>query len=99
MSHIWRDRLVIDRAMPSECEIVAAANVPGVGLEPQAAELIAADLAAEREVSLDPVAGPQALTQSEERATLVQEPGERLARFLERRAAMRRGWSASRSVP
>jgi len=99
MSPIWPDKLLIDRALPGECEIVAAANIPGLGLEPPAAEVVAADLAVEREISRDLVAGPAAFAQSEERATLAEEPGDRLARFLERRTAIRRGWSASRSIP
>jgi len=97
MSHIWLDHLVIDRAMPGECEIVAAANLPGLGLEGAATELVAADLTTELPGDSGVISAEAVAASTQERATLAGEPRNRLARFVEKRTAMRRG--ASRSVP
>jgi hypothetical protein len=99
MSPIWADKLLIDRALPGECEIVAAANVPGLGLEGLTTERIATDLGAQPEPGGELIASELVGAKVEERATLAEPRTDRLARFLEHRRAARRGLSAARSVP
>jgi hypothetical protein len=99
MSRIWLDRLLIDRVQPGECEIVAAANVPGLGLEGRPAELVAASEGAERGLAAAVAAVDADFTHAEEHATLAGEPRSRLVRFVEKRAAMRRGLAAPRNAP
>jgi hypothetical protein len=99
MSPIWLDKLLIDRALPGECEIVAAANVPGLGLDGPAGVLVATDLLPPHDGGSQVVAAETAVTLAAEQVTLAREPGGRLARFLEQRKATRRGVPASRSGP
>jgi hypothetical protein len=105
MSPIWPDRLLIDRALPGECEIVAAANVPGLGLERGASEVVAAGLAGDAGLTTavavaDATLAPEVATVARADAvpTRAGEGGSRLAHFLDRRTAMRRGALASRTV-
>jgi hypothetical protein len=106
MSPIWPDKLLLDRALPGECEIVAAANVPGLGLEGGTTTLVAADLTDELEsgapavladASVEPTAAIVAPAESGPSRT--NSAGSRLTRFLDQRRAVRRGANASRSTP
>ena len=106
MSPIWPDKLLIDRALPGECAIVAAANVPGFGLEGASTQLVAADLtgglapaapAVLADASVEPAAAIMA--RADDSPTRATEGGSRLARFLDQRRAMGRGADASRRIP
>jgi hypothetical protein len=103
MSPIWPDKLLLDRVLPGECEVVAAANVPGLGLEGGATEFAAADLADELEpasaVAVADAAVAPTVARTEAQPTAEAESGSRLTRFLEQRTEVRRGYLASRSVP
>jgi len=99
MSPIWTDKLLLDRVLPGECELVAAANVPGLGLEGRTTEIVAANLTVELEPARELIGVDAIVASADQRATLVREPGSRLTGFLEQRTAMRRGHLASRSVP
>ena len=106
MSPIWPDKLLLERALPGECEIVAAANVPGLGLEGGSTTLVAADLADELEsrapavladASVEPTAA--IVAPAEGGPTRPASARSRLSRFLEQRTATRRGALASRRIP
>lgn len=106
MSPIWPDKLLIDRALPGECAIVAAANTPGQGLPGRTTEMIAADLTADLQpagavvaTGTDAEPDAAALARAEAAPTRAADAGSRLTRFLDQRRAAQRGWLASRNVP
>jgi len=103
MSPIWPDKLLLDRVLPGECEVVAAANVPGLGLEGGATEVVTAGLAGGLEpasaVAVADAAVAPTGARAEVQPTAGTESGSRLTRFLDQRTEVRRGYLASRSVP
>ena len=106
MSPIWPDKLLIDRALPGECAIVAAANAPGLGLPGRTTEVIAADLtgdlqpaAAVEPTGTDAGSDETIVARAQETPVRAADAGSRLARFLDQRRAAQRGWLASRSIP